>query len=649
MSPEKIAMCGICVYVNRDGRPIDPIIFGRMTDIVAHRGPDDRGVEIFHGQPFAALGHRRLSIIDLSDAAHQPMTDGNDKLSIILNGEIYNFKEIRDELQNRGYLFRSKSDTEVLLYAFREWSEKCLDKLNGMFSFAIWDFAKGELFAARDRLGIKPIYYHYKGDTLLLSSEIKSTLASGLVSIEPDWTALSTPWHYQVAPETGFKGIRKLEPGHFLRFSARGLEIRKYWDLEPTEVDIGEKEAVDRLSELLRDAVGLQMISDVPIGAFLSGGLDSSCIVALMSKLPVAPIRTFTIRFDESDQRFEAQVDDSRYAREVAILFGCDHREITIKPDIVNLLPKMTWHLDEPLADPAVINTYLISKAACEAGVKVLINGMGGDEIFGGYRKYLACLLAEQYGRLIPFALRRIMGRWAQSLPVADSGRSSKSIRWYRHFAKMAMRPTDLRFLAADMAAVPPEMYSRLFSIKVSNVCYLDLPSVAARKAIVNRNGLSYLTRMCLEDTKHFLPDHNLIYSDKATMAASVEGRPPLLDHRIVEFMFSLHPKYRINGLTQKYLLKKCAASLLPEKIVKRPKASFGVPLRSWIRRDLKEMVNDVLSDSATKGRGLYNLATVRKLVQADQHGKEDNALLIWSILTRELWFRTFIDKPLAP
>jgi len=637
-------MCGICCYVSLDGVPIDSAKFAAMNEIVGHRGPDDQGISYFEGSPFVALGHRRLSIIDLSPAGHQPMTDSEEVLWIVFNGEIYNFEDIRRELSRYGHVFRSASDTEVLLYAYKQWGERCLEKLNGMFAFGIWDDRRKELFAARDRLGIKPLYFWQKGDRLILASEIKSILASGLVRPEPDWVALASPWHYQVSPSTGFNGIRKLEAGHSLRFSASGLKIKKYWDVEPAERDISDADAEDRLKGLIADAVRLQMIADVPVGAFLSGGLDSSLIVAHMTRLTQKPVRTFTIRFSDTDQKFEAGEDDSQYAREVANLFQCDHQEITIEPDVVSLLPKLIWHLDEPLADPAAINTFLISKAARDAGITVLLNGMGGDEVFGGYRKHLACLIAEKYNRFVPDALQRSVFSGLGNMSVANAQRGFRYLRWFKHFATMASRSPEMRFMTADFAAVAPEMYPRLFERICENGEYGDLPPVAARSAYLSTEGLSYLARMCLDDTKHFLPDHNLTYSDKATMAASIEGRPPLVDYRIVEFMFSLQPHFRIRGWKQKYLLKKCAEGLLPDRIINRPKAPFGAPLRSWIRRDLREMVDDVLSTSALKNRGLFNPVTVRKLIQSDREGKEDNALLIWSILTRELWFRTFID-----
>lgn len=639
-------MCGIVGYIDFRGYDIERHSFERMTDILGHRGPDDRGVEFFDDVPFVALGHRRLSIIDLSEAAHQPMKSLNGDIWITYNGEVYNFLEIRKILESKGYRFKSNSDTEVIINAYLEWNEECLDKFNGMFAFAIWDSRNKELFVARDRVGIKPLYYYHGDDTLIICSEIKSIIASGIVPIEPDWEALHTPWHYQVSPQTGFKDIKKLEAGNCLRFSKKGLEIHQYWNVEPIEDQLSENEAVERLNDLLKDAVRLQMIADVPVGAFLSGGLDSSLIVSLMARLTQRQVKTFTVSFASEDQKFEAGANDSRYAREVADLFHCDHQEITINPDIVELLPKMIWHLDEPLADPAAINTYLISQTAREAGVTVLLNGMGGDEVFGGYRKQLACLVADKYNRLVPPLFRQFFSDVTSRINVANAQRGFKYIRWLKHFTKMADRAPEMRFMTADFAAIPPELHLRLFDSAFYNDLYEDLPAVAARAECLSRNEISYLSRMCLDDTKHFLPDHNLTYSDKATMAASVEGRPPLIDHRIVEFMFSLPPHYRIRGWRQKYLLKKCAEGFLPSRIIDRPKAPFGAPLRSWIRRDLKEMVDDVLSPSALKNRGLFNPGTVRKLIHADREGKEDNALLIWSILTREMWLRTFIDYP---
>ena len=636
-------MCGIIGYIDFSGRPIERHIFDRMTNVLAHRGPDDKGIKMFQGKPFVALGHRRLAIIDLSPNAHQPMSNEDEGIWIIYNGEIYNFMEIRKDLENRGYLFKSKSDAEVVIHAYEQWGEHCIQRFNGMFAFAIWDLTKKKLFVARDRLGIKPLYYHLTELHLLFSSEIKAILASKKVYPEVDWESLHNPWHFQASPKTGFKDIYKLAPGHFMTFSEKGLAVKKYWDIKPSEKDLEETEAKESLQELLRDAVRLQMIADVPVGALLSGGLDSSCIVSLMSQLTDFPVRTFTIRFTDQDKKFEAMPDDSLYAKKVTDLFGCDHQEIVIQPDIVDLLPKMVWNIDEPLADPAAINTYLISEAARESGVIVLLNGMGGDEVFGGYRNQLACLLAEHYQRYIPHIFRRLIEFIACSLPVASSKRGFKTLRWAKRFLSFSSHPQDIRFLLSGQS-VFPDLYNDLF-LHSRSYPYFSLTNVQAHRKFLRDDRLSYLTKMCLTDTKTFLPDHNLTYLDKAAMAASVEGRPPLLDHRIVEFMFGLHPRHRINGKTQKYLLKKAMEGYIPRDIIYRPKAPFGSPLRSWIRGSLQEMIDDLLNPMSLKQRGFYNPDKVWNLIQNDRKGREDNAQLIWTILSNEIWFRTFIDN----
>jgi len=631
-------MCGICGTVNL----ADQAMIQRMTDILAHRGPDDSGFCVFV-EDRVALGHRRLSIIDMSEKAHQPMFNADRSVCIIYNGEIYNYREIRTELVAKGNKFASESDTEVVLCAYQQWGDKCLGKLNGMFAFAIWDGRKKELFAARDRLGIKPLYYSLKDDQLVFGSEIKAILASKVVQPEADIESLHNPWHYQSCPKTGFRNIEKLPPGHYLIFSEKSLTIRKYWDIEPSEHHDDEESAIVTLVGLLKDAVRYQIISDVPVGAFLSGGLDSSCIVALMSKLTGHPVRTFTIKFGEEDQKAEAMPNDSIYAQKVADLFGCDHKEIVIKPDIVDLLPKMVWHMDEPLADPAAINTYLISEAARESGVVVLLNGMGGDEVFGGYRKHLACLLADYYQKILPPSLRYLVNFGINVLPVAGKKHGFKTVRWAKRFISFASKPQNTRCLLADQS-VPPDLYERLFQ-NAGSYPYNSLSNVTNHLKYLENGNLAYLTKMCLTDTKTFLPDHNLTYTDKATMAASVEGRPPLIDHRIVEYMFKLPAKFRINGRTQKYLLKKAMEEYLPREIIYRPKAPFGAPLRAWVKGPLRKMIDDLLDPKALKERGLYHPDTVWELIQNDRKGKEDNAHLIWTILSREIWFRTFIDR----
>jgi len=629
-------MCGITGLINCGNAKI----LQTMTNTLAHRGPDDEGITWFDNAG-SGIGHRRLFIIDLSPAGHQPMSNDTGNLWITYNGELFNYKNIRHELISKGYNFRSKSDTEVVLKAYENWGEKCLDKFNGMFSFAIYDTRSRKLFAARDRIGVKPFYYYHKNESFIFSSEIKAITATNLFPHEPDYYSLHNPTTYQITPLTGFKNIYKLPPGHYLVLKTGYLTIKKYWDINPSEEDIKEKEAIEKLDSLLHDSVKLQMIADVPVGLFLSGGLDSSIISAMMKKDSNQTINTFTIKFSKKDQKFERMPDDSKYAREVANHFGFKQHEFEISPDIVSLLPKLTWHLDEPLADPASINTYLISEAARKNGMTVLLNGMGGDEIYAGYRKQLACLKADVYQSFVPKYIRSILESSFEKIPVASSSRGFRYLRWAKRFFSFASLPQLERYMAADLS-MNNEQYSNLYLDKIK---YWETHFVKCQQKNFNRESISYLTKICLNDTKIFLPEHNLTYSDKSTMAVGVEGRSPLTDHRLVEFMFSLKPKFRIKGNTQKYLLKKVAEKYLPKNIVYRPKAPFGSPLRSWIRGPLKEMIDYYLSEKSIKKRALYNPKNVQKVIKRDREGLEDNSLLIWTFLTNEIWFRTFFGK----
>src|SRR5262245_6740379 len=632
-------MCGIAGIVGGiDRQPI-----GAMTGALAHRGPDGTGVVAPEGERFA-LGHRRLSIIDPSPAGAQPMADPGGRYWITYNGEVYNHRELRRELEGRGRVFRSRTDTEVVLAAYEAWGPACLSRLNGMFAFAIWDRSERALFAARDRLGVKPLYWAETGAALLFASEIKSILRSGLVPAEPDPQVMQNPWHYPSSPRTGFLGIQKLPPGHHLTWKDGRASVRRWWSIEPGEEIVDEAEAEDVLARLVEDAVRMQMMSDVPIGALLSGGLDSSTIVWLMQQQARGSVHTFTIVFRPSDRRLEVTDEDGRHARYVAERIGCDHRELEVSPDVVTLLPKIVWHLDEPLADPAAINTFLIAEAARANGVTVLLNGMGADEVFGGYRKHLACLISNRYQALLPEPVRRVVETIGDRLPVAGRRSGFRLARWTKRFLGFASRPPADRFLLSDLSVGPGE-YRELYA-HADRYPYGDLAEVAARREAVSGGGCSYLTRMCYTDTTIFLPDHNLTYTDKATMAAGVEARPPLIDHRIVEFAFRLGDRFRIRGLTQKAILRRVASRWLPRMIVTRPKSPFGVPLRAWVRNDLREMIDDVLSETALRRRGIYNPAAVRDLIDQDRRGHEDHSHLIWTLLSREIWFRTFIDAP---
>lgn len=629
-------MCGIAGIIGLADRSI----IARMTGLLAHRGPDDAGSIVFDDE-HVSLGHRRLSIIDLSAAGHQPMSNLFGDIWITFNGEIYNYREIRDELVQLGFSFRSSSDTEVLLAAYQHWGEACLDRLNGMFAFAIYDRRERKLFAARDRLGIKPLYYHHRDGLLVFASEIKALFACPSVPKRPDFAALTTPARYQVPPYTGFEEIRKLPAAHMLTYAQGRLIVRSYWKPLVTEDRaIEDAQAVERLDELLRNSVRRQMIADVPVGMFLSGGLDSSLIGALMRRYTAREVSAFTIRFSNADQRFERMPDDSYYARRVADRFGFRYEELEIEPRIEELLPRMVWHLDEPLADPAAINTYLISQAARKRGIVVLLNGMGGDEVFGGYRKHLACLRAEQYQGMVPRVVRRELERVFAHLPVATTTRGLRSLRWAKRFMSFASLDRFDRYLASDLS-LSQENYGKLFSNRIP---YQQSYFYTRQKEIFSRESASYLTRMCLNDTSFFLPEHNLMYSDKATMAAGIESRPPLTDHEIVEFMFTGPPSDRIRGNQQKYLLKQVAERYLPRDVIHRPKAPFGSPLRSWIRGPLAEMIDDLLNPSSMRLAELYDTKMVAELIRQDRNGLDDNALVIWTILSNEIWFRTYFE-----
>jgi asparagine synthase (glutamine-hydrolysing) len=629
-------MCGITGLINTGSKDI----LKQMTELIFYRGPDDEGV-FWSKKNCSGLGHRRLSIIDLSELGHQPMSNEKGNIHITYNGELYNYKEIRNSLQKLGSKFNSDSDTEVILKSYEEWGEECLLNFNGMFAFAIYNSDSNSLFAARDRLGIKPFYYYCENESFVFSSEIKAILKSGLTEVQPDYFSLLTPTRFQITPYTGFKNILKLPPGYSLYFNNGTLKLKKYWDINPIEKNVDENSAVQELDDLLNGSVKRQMISDVPVGIFLSGGLDSSIIAALMRKNTQKDIHSFTIKFSEKDQKYEKMVNDELYAKQVAKLFEFRYNEIEISPDIEDLLPKMIWHLDEPLSDPAAINTYLISKAAREIDIVVLLNGMGGDEIYGGYRKQLACLKADVYKKYLPGFIRYAVKKFFDLIPVATSSQGLKYFRWLKRFLLIASLPRVERFLSSDLS-LNGEQFERMFSKEIG---YENTHFYKSQYKNFESNDLSYLTEMCLNDTKVMLPEHNLNYSDKASMAASIESRPPLTDHLSVEFMFTLDPRFRIKKNIQKYLLKKVSEKYLPREIIYRPKAPFGSPLRSWIRGPLSEMVDDFLSADSIKKRNLYNINYVERLIKYDRDGKEDNSHIIWTLLTNEIWFRTFFDK----
>ena len=630
-------MCGIVGFVNCGDREQ----LYKAVEAIGHRGPDGSGVEWFP-EVNSGLGHARLAIIDLSENGRQPMFDTISGNWLVFNGEVYNYQAIKQELQALGHTFKTGTDTEVILASFNQWGEACLGRFHGMFAFAIFNPGSGELFAARDRQGIKPFYYWHQSGALAFGSEIKSFFHLDSFKASPDWRAIQTQAHFQISPHTGFKDVLKLKAGHFMKFNReKGLEIKCYWKIHASEEDIPEEEALSHLDNLLSEVVTENLVADTPVGVMLSGGLDSSILAGMMQKRMDQSLNSFTIKFREKDLQRQGNVDDSHYAKKMADEFGFNHREIVIDPDVADLMPKMVYHLDEPIADPAAINTYLISQAAREHGIYVLLTGMGADEVFGGYRSYLACLKANSYQK-IPEFFRNGLEWVVSKLPESNSRRNFKYIRWLKRFTEIGSLSHFDRQLLIKNSALNQKRFLQYFenALPFDEAYYYDL-----QKAEYERHPeLSYLTNMCLLDSQFYMVDHNLTYADKSMMAAGVEGRPTLIDHRIVEFMFGLKPDFRIQGGVQKYLLKKLSEKYIPNEVTYRPKAPFSAPMRGWLKDELKEMVMDILSFESLKKRGVYNAQFVTQLLKENDRGIRDNSQLIWRLMVNEIWFRKFFD-----
>ncbi len=626
-------MCGIAgCYQQPDGHKLTDV----MTTRIAHRGPDAGGIWSHEDERVSIhLGHRRLSIIDLSTSADQPLRKGG--LSLVYNGELYNYQELRAELQAAGASFVTSSDTEVVLEAWRYWGAKALDRFRGMFAFALADEKTGELVLARDPLGIKPLLYLKRGDGIVFASELKALLAAVGQELRIEPAALVASMLYYWVPEQrcAIKGVRKLPAGSWARFRPDGTqEEHQYWRVQ----DIARVAAAGPRADLktiIEQSVTAHLIADVPVSSFLSGGLDSS-IVTVLAHAQAASVDAYTITFRPEDQKLEAMPDDAIYARKVARQYGIDLHEIEISPDIVDLLPKMVDILDEPIGDPAAINTLLMCQAARERGVKVILSGMGADELFGGYRKHLACLMASRYRRL-PAALRSPARAAVSAMPVSIGNRGLRYPRWAKRFMTFAELPEEARFRRSytlydpqDLSAlVGPELGAEVDSV------------IAEHAAIYNDNELDdEINRMCLADTRLFMAGLNLTYTDRASMAASVEVRTPFVDLIVAQAAFSIPGRDKIRGRSAKAALKDAAANWLPQEIVHRPKASFGAPLRAWVRSDLRQLIDDVLVGGELTDNGMLRKDQVRRLIADEQAGREDYAKQIWQLLSMELWYR---------
>jgi asparagine synthase (glutamine-hydrolysing) len=625
-------MCGIAgTYQQVDGESAARV----MSKTLAHRGPDDEGLYSFADDRVALhLAHRRMSIIDLA-TGHQPLSKQG--LTLCYNGELYNYRELRSVLSGLGVSFTTSSDTEVVLEAWRRWGPDCLRRFRGMFAFALFDEASGSMFLARDPLGIKPLHYMRRKNGVVFASETKALVAAfgPEMHIEPGALVASILYFWVPDSRSSIREVEKLAPGTWAEFRPDGSSrAGTYWEAAEVAASAAAGPPVD-LGKVIEDSVAAHLVADVPVATFLSGGLDSS-IISVLAKRQNPDLEAYTITFRPEDHRLEATPDDAVYARKVAREYDIKLHEIEIAPDVVNLLPRIVDILDEPIGDPAAINTLLICEAARDTGVKVLLSGTGADELFGGYRKHLACIVAARSQRLPGFALSAA-NSLVDRIPVTAAGRGLRYARWAKRFLTFSQLPEEAAFRRSYTLYDPAELAGL-----VSPELDADVGAVIdEHSAVYNDNKLAdHANRMCLADSRLFLPGLNLAYTDRASMAASTEVRVPFVDPIVFHAAFSLPGDQKVHGRVQKFALKEAARQWLPKEVVDRPKASFSAPLRAWVARDLRELIDDVLVRGELVETGFLRRHAVDALIEEERSGREDRSKHIWQLLTLELWYR---------
>jgi len=651
-------MCGICGEMNFNTKGVKAETIQRMCEVLEHRGPDDEGMVFLRGdklievkRPFpnhldensfeVGLGHRRLSIIDLSEAAHQPMCNEDGKIWIVFNGEIYNFQEIRDKLAKKGHLFKSKSDTEAILHAYEEWGVECLNHFRGMFAFALWDSNLQRLFLARDRLGKKPLVYLSQNNRFAFASEIKALLQMPEVDRKVNNSALHHYLNYQYVPSPGtiFEGIKKLPPAHYLLFDRNGsVKVERYWKLNfssITQTDIDSHGISERIRTELEESVKFRLISDVPLGAFLSGGVDSSLIVGLMAKLSSNPVKTFSIGFEEKD------FDELSYARLVADQFDTEHHEFVVKPNAIEVLPKLVWHYNEPFADSSAIPTYYVAKMTKDY-VKVVLTGDAGDENFAGYPRYIRSEWVAAFTRL-PDKLRKDV--------LPNLLRTFSTLHWRE---KTLNRLADfVESLSQDQSRNYAEQI-KIFNAKEKEDIYTEdfinhVKGIDPLDFLINKFEESktenLLDSLLYVDINSYLPEDLLVKMDIATMANSLEARVPFLDHKFMEFVASIPSHLKLKGSKTKFILKAAFKDFLPDSIFTRKKMGFGVPVSRWFRNELKDYIYEILLEPRTLNRGYFKREGVERLLNDHIELRNDHSSKIWALLFLEMWFRVFIDK----
>ena len=647
-------MCGIAGFAGRD--TADGL--ERMTAVLGHRGPDGQGTLAFRAPGgWTGLGSTRLAIQDLSAAGRMPMCTEDGRYAIAYNGELYNFPDLRRTLKGRGRRFRSSGDTEVVLAAYREWGPACLDRFNGMFALAIWDDHEKCLFLARDHFGIKPLYWvGLPGGGLAFASEAKALLELPEVEAAVDPTALMQYLTFLWVPEPGclLRGVSKLPPAHWCLYRAgsgrpTGLpKPRRWWDLGFPAVgeaaaEREQAELAGQLRERLGGAVERQMLSDAPVGAFLSAGLDSSCIVAAMAERSAEPVRTFTVDATPRGGGGAYAFDDPRVAERTARRFGCRHRTLRAEPAGAELLSRLAWHMDDPVGDPAVVTAYLVSRAA-SGEVKVLLSGVGGDEVFGGYRKYRAHDLAVRYRRLPRLLRRGVVEPLAARMPALAGTRLGSPVRLLKKMVASASLPPVDRFVA-NSVYLDQGQRTELLASGLTDAAGDADPRAAHLDAFARCKGADFLHRMLYVDMATFMPSLNLLYTDKTSMAASVEARVPFLDRELVEWVAArVPPRMKLRGSVGKHVLRLAMGDAVGPEVLAQPKTGFGAPAGAWLRGGLSEMMRDLLAPDRVRRRGLFHPAPVQSLIARHASGREDLSFQLWQLLALELWAERFLD-----
>jgi asparagine synthase (glutamine-hydrolysing) len=623
-------MCGICGAVSFEPDVLlDRSILRRMNDSIRHRGPDDEG---YYQDAQASLAMRRLSIIDLQNG-QQPISNETGDVWVVYNGEIYNFKDVRVTLEQRGHVFKTQTDTEIIVHAYEEYGDECVRHFNGMFAIALWDSCKRRLFLARDRVGIKPLYYWADQTKLVFASELKALILHPDVPRQTNFAALDLflTLEYVPAPHTIYEGVFKLLPGHFLSMEQGKIKVTQYWDVPYQPVSQSEAECAEALSDLINDAVRIRLVSDVPLGAFLSGGIDSSTIVGYMSRNMTEPVQTFSIGFEDDTY------NEVPYANAVARHFNTNHHVQELQPDIATLVEQLVPHHDEPFADTSIFPTYLVSKLARQK-VTVVLSGDGGDELFAGYDTYLAEKMDRYYGRL-PVALRQsILPKFAGWLPpqpakkgllnkvkrMVEGGALDASLQHTRWMIFLNSSDKDALYQADLHTTIKEQLTASYFG------AYFD-----------KANRFDSLAQQQYVDVKTYLADDILTKVDRMSMAASIEARVPLLDYRIVEFAMNLPPNMKLNGSRTKSILRNAVKGFVPDTVLEKPKQGFSIPMKHWLRTSLKPMMFDLLSKDALNSQGYFNHQVVSKWMQEHLDGRANHSHRLWSLMVFELWRRS--------